>query len=517
MNWFDIVRLSVMVVYTFALVMVCVYGLHRYVLVYLFYRHRRNVVKPAGEFQQLPRVTIQLPMYNEKYVAVRVIEKTLETDYPRELLQIQVLDDSTDPEAVAVTSAAVARAKGQGHDIEYIHRDDRTGYKAGALEHGLKTATGEFVTIFDADFVPNPKLIKDSIHYFSDPKICAVQTRWDHLNRDDSLLTRTQAILIDGHFIIEHIARNRSGRFMNFNGTAGTWRISAIHDAGGWQHDTLTEDMDLSYRAQMKGWKFVFLPDTTAPAELPPEMNAFKTQQFRWTKGGVQTCLKLLPRLMMSKAPLKAKIDAFFNLTCFSVHLYVLVLVALLYPAMLIHGLPMQEGTPGRAVFDMTVFSLATMSASVFYVAGQYELFRDWRTVLKYLPFLMALGVGVSLSNAKAVLEGLFGKTSEFVRTPKFGEAVGQEAMALMVNQAAHARTGKKRKRRVLPYAEFGMGLYIGFCAIGSMLDPKTALAAPFLLMFSVGFFYVSILTFIGQAVKSIQPQAKPGEIKVKA
>ncbi|KKL12963.1 hypothetical protein LCGC14_2530510, partial [marine sediment metagenome] len=282
----------------------------------------------------------------------------------------------------------IARAAADGFDIEYIHRDNRDGYKAGALANGLKTATGEYVAIFDADFLPEPDFLIRSMDYFTDPQVCAVQTRWEHINRDDSLLTRAQAIWLDGHFAIEHVARNRSGRFMAFNGTAGTWRKAAIDDAGGWQHDTLTEDMDLSYRAQLRGWKFVFLPEQTTPAELPSEMSAFKAQQFRWTKGGTQTAMKMLPRIMLSNAPLKAKVDAFLHLTCFSVHGYVVLLTLLLYPTMLIRYLSGTDPVTWRIALDMGVFTLATISASVFYVASQYELFRDWRTVLKYLPFL---------------------------------------------------------------------------------------------------------------------------------
>ncbi len=496
MDWLDISKHILMVVYTFCLVMVCVYGFHRYLIVFLYYRHRSKAPKPAGTFKELPIVTVQLPMYNEQYVAQRIIEATCKIRWPKDRLQIQVLDDSTD-DTVQIAADAVAKARTEGFDIEYVHRNDRSGYKAGALENGLKTAKGAFCTIFDADFIPDPDILYKCIDYFTDPKVCAVQTRWEHINRNDSWLTKTQAIFLDGHFAIEHVARNRSGRFMAFNGTAGTWRIASIRDSGGWQHDTLTEDMDLSFRAQLRGWKFIFVPHVTAPAELPPEMNAFKAQQFRWTKGGAQTAIKMLPKILASKAPLKAKIEATFQLTCFSVHLYVLVLVALLFPAMMIRDLPMmQYGTPARAIFDVLVFALATMSATVFYVASQYELFRDWRTVLKYMPFLMALGIGVSLSNTKAVLEALLGKQSEFVRTPKF--AVGSSRSAEATLQAT---TVKKRKRRILPYIEFAFGLYMSVCAVMSMMSVKSLLTAPFLILFAFGFFYVSILTFAGQRV----------------
>ena len=513
MDWAELGQRTIMAIYTFALVMVSIYGLHRYALVYLFYRHRRKALKAADQFRERPHVTVQLPMYNEKYVAQRIIERTCEIDWPRDKLHIQVLDDSTD-ETAEIASATVERARAKGFDIEYIWRSDRVGYKAGALENGLKTAKGEYITIFDADFIPQPTILVESIDYFTDPKVCAVQTRWEHINRADSLLTQSQAIYLDGHFAIEHVARNRSGRFMSFNGTAGTWRKAAILDSGGWQHDTLTEDMDLSLRAQLRGWKFVYLPELTAPAELPAEMNAFKAQQFRWTKGGAQTAMKLLPRILLSKAPLKAKIEAFFQLTCFTVHAFVLILVTLLFPALFIRSLPIQQGTAARVILDMSVFVFATVSCTVFYVASQYELFGDWRTVLKYMPFLMALGIGVSLSNTKALLEAVFGKRSEFIRTPKYGAGT-----AMYGARRSMARATRKRKRRILPYVELGYGVYLAVCAALSVTDGRTVLAAPFLVLFAAGFFYVSILSLQGQLSTSSRPaelRAKPQEQRIR-
>lgn len=506
MEWAELGRRVLLTVYTLALVAVCMYGVHRYALVYLYYRYRRRAPKPAGRFAQPPHVTVQLPMYNEKYVAARVIEATCRLDWPRDKLQIQVLDDSTD-ETVAVASAAVERARRQGFDIELIHRDNRQGYKAGALANGLATAKGEFITIFDADFIPTPRILTESIPYFTDERVCAVQARWEHINRDDSLLTRTQALFLDGHFAIEHVARNRSGRFMSFNGTAGTWRTSAIVDSGGWRHDTLTEDMDLSLRAQIRGWKFVFLPELTAPAELPPEMNAFKAQQFRWTKGGAQTAMKMLPRVLLSDAPLKAKVEAFFQLTCFSVHALVLVLVTLLVPAMVCRSLPTFGQVGWRSSFDVAVFALATMSGSVFYIASQYALFRDWRSVVKYLPFLMALGVGVCLSNTKALVEAVLGRRTEFVRTPKYGAGSDQYDA-----HRTEAEAARKPKRRLLPYVELAFGLYMAGCAAFCLADPGTILAAPFLILFSVGFFYVGVLTLHGKAAAARHPAIAPAE-----
>jgi len=501
MNWSDLATTIFMTVYTFSLVMVSIYGLHRYAIVYLYYKHRRNAPKAPGRFEHLPPVTVQLPMYNEQHVARRIIEGACRIDYPLDKFQIQVLDDSND-ETCKYAQAAVAEARANGFDIEYVHRDNRTGYKAGALENGLKTAKGEFITIFDADFVPATDILQRSIHYFTDPKVCVVQTRWDHINRDDNMLTRTQAILLDGHFAIEHVARNRSNRFMSFNGTAGTWRRAAITDSGGWQHDTLTEDLDLSYRAQLRGWKFVFLPDLTAPAELPPEMCAFKAQQFRWTKGGAQTTIKLLPKVMLSKLPLKVKIEAFFHLSGFTVHLYMFVLVVMMYPAMHLQTVPLANGSIWRGAFDIGVFTLATLSASVFYVASQIELFGNWRQVVKYLPVLMAVGVGLSVSNAKAVMEAVFGRKSEFVRTPKYGStATGRQ---LSAPQSVRGR----KKRSLLPYVELLFGVYMAGCTVHSRVHFRAAMTAPFLVIFTFGFFYVAVMSFVSQ--HAIAPAASP-------
>lgn len=505
MDWASIAQNAFLTLYMALLVVVSIYGLHRYIIVILYYRHRRNIPQPAGKFTDLPRVTIQLPMFNERSVAARIIETTCRIDYPKDKLQIQVLDDSTD-DTVEIASAAVAQARSAGYDIQYIHRSDRSGFKAGALSNAMKSASGEFITIFDADFIPDPQILRRSIQYFTDPKVCVVQTRWEHLNRHDNMLTRSQAIFLDGHFAIEHVARNRSERFMSFNGTAGTWRRSAIEDAGGWHHDTLTEDLDLSYRAQLKGWKFVFLPELTAPAELPPEMNAFKVQQFRWTKGGAQTALKLLPKVMLSKAPLKVKFEAFFHLTCFSMHLLMLVLVLMMFPAVYMRCAAGEGFSLIQCVFDVGVFALATMSASVFYIASQVELFGDWRTAFKYMPILMAIGVGLCVSNTLAILEALLGKKSEFVRTPKYGD-IPQAAIEL-------PQARKNRKKFILPYVEFGMGLYMIGCAVICAMTPKSILTLPFLLIFAFGFFYVSVLSFL--AVHARRKVEQPKAVSVR-
>src|SRR5262245_5148538 len=321
--------------YFFVLIVLAIYGWHRYYLVYLYLRNRNNGAKAGAPLNPLPVVTIQLPLYNEMYVADRLIAAVCDIDYPRELLEIQVLDDSTD-ETRGVAELAVRRHAAQGLDIKYIHRANRAGFKAGALEEGLRVARGEFIAIFDADFMPTADFLTRLMPHFRDPGIAMVQARWGHINQDYSLLTKIQSILLDGHFVLEHGGRNRSGRFFNFNGTAGIWRRAAIDDSGGWQHDTLTEDLDLSYRAQLRGWRFVFASDVIAPAEVPVEMNAFKSQQFRWAKGSIQTCRKLLPRILRADLPLGVKAEAFFHLTANFNYPFMCVLSVLMFPAMVI-------------------------------------------------------------------------------------------------------------------------------------------------------------------------------------
>lgn len=472
--------------------LLAIYGVHRYQLVYLYYKYRRNMPKPSGSFAERPFVTIQLPMYNEQFVARRIIESACGIDYPREKLEIQVLDDSTD-ETVEIVQKTVAKMQAKGHNVVLLHRENRAGYKAGALEEGLKVARGEFIVIFDADFVPPPDILHELIDHFVDPKVGMVQARWEHINRDSSLLTKAQAVLLDGHFVIEHAARNRSGRFMSFNGTAGAWRKSCISDAGGWQHDTLTEDLDLSYRAQMKGWKFVFLPHVTSPAELPPEMNAFKSQQHRWAKGGAQTCRKLLPAILKSRLPWRIKLEAFFHLTSCVSYFFIMMLTFLLFPALYYKNTLFGDNIMMRVVIDLSLVLLATFSASSFYVASQREIFRTWGESLKYLPFLMAVGVGISINNARAALEGFFGGQSEFVRTPKFG-------VMAPTDRNWRGKTGKNKLdvKRIQTWIELFLALYMSVCVAYAVMA-KMWVGLFFLSLFTVGFFYVAILTFVGQ------------------
>jgi cellulose synthase/poly-beta-1,6-N-acetylglucosamine synthase-like glycosyltransferase len=490
---------GILYLYAAVLTVLCVYGLHRYFLVAMFLRVKRRTPPSPATMADLPRVTVQLPMYNEEWVARRIIEQTCRLDYPRDRLEIQVLDDSTDATR-DIARNTVEQMRAAGHDIVYIRRENRHGYKAGALEEGLRQAKGDFIAIFDADFLPPPQMLRETIHYFSDPEVGMVQTRWDHLNRDLSLLTQAQAVLLDGHFVIEHTARNRSGRYMSFNGTAGIWRKQAITDAGGWQHDTLTEDLDLSYRAQIRGWRFVFLPGLTSPAELPPEMNAFKAQQHRWTKGGAQTCLKLLPQVLRGRAGWRVKLEAFFHLTSCAVYVLMVLLSLLLGPALWAKLILNQPSSGGWLLFEMFLFLVGFGSATVFYVCAQWHVDPSaWRSV-RYIPALMAVGMGIAFNNAIAALEGFFGRTGEFVRTPKFGDAARQPHWRKRMS-------GLRLRARWQAWAELIIGIYLTFCLISLFTFDnwfkQVSAAIPFLLIFIIGYFYVAIQTFYSQWVAS--------------
>ncbi len=455
------------------------YGVHRYCIIYLFLKHRKREPQPLSHFAQLPKVTMQLPVFNEVYVVERLLKSVSEIDYPRELLQIQVLDDSTD-DTRELTARCVAELRGRGHNVELIHRVDRVGFKAGALETGLATAHGEFVCILDADFVPQPDLLQKTIHFFTDPKVGMIQTRWGHLNRTYSLLTRVQAMFLDGHLLLEQTARSRSGRFFNFNGTAGLWRKSCIEAAGGWQHDTLTEDLDLSYRAQLAGWRFMFLPKVITPAELPVDMNGFKSQQHRWTKGSVQTCKKLLPTIWRSKLPLPIKVEATAHLTSNFAYLLLACLCVLLHPSI---GGP-QSGWLRTFLVDVPIFLTASLSVGVFYVLAQRELHpRTWLREMLLLPALLALGVGLSINNARAVLEAVFNHKSDFARTPKYG---------IERKKQVWRNCKYMPLKSFLPIIEMGFAIYFTYF-VWFALRHGQFLSVPFLFMFQLGFLYVSL------------------------
>jgi len=479
------VETVILATYFFVLVILAVYGWHRYYLVYLYMKNKERQPVPAGKFDALPAVTVQLPIYNEMYVADRLIDAVCELDYPNQLLEIQVLDDSTD-ETRNVAEQAVRRNAARGLDIKYVHRTDRSGYKAGALEAGLTVARGEYIAIFDADFIPPSDFLRRTIQHFTHPRVGMVQARWGHINQDYSLLTKIQSILLDGHFVLEHGSRNRGGLFFNFNGTAGIWRRSAIADAGGWQHDTLTEDLDLSYRAQLRGWRFVFLQDLVAPAEVPVEMNAFKSQQHRWAKGSIQTCRKLLPRILQSKLPVGVKAEAFFHLSANFNYLLMCVLSVLMAPSMVIRY---NMGWYEMLLIDIPLFFAATASVANFYMVCQRELHSDWATRLKYLPFLMSIGIGLTVNNTKAVLEALFNRQSEFARTPKY-----------RIERSEDEWIGKKYRQSftVQPMIELALGLYFTATVFYALSNGIYG-TLPFLVLFQIGFLYTGLLSIVQQ------------------
>ena len=486
--------LALLIPYFIVMMILAFYGIHRYQLVWLYYRNKKNASRssePAARFAEgeLPFVTIQLPIFNEQFVIHRLIDACCRLEYPRDRFEIQVLDDSTD-ETTEVARAIVERyAAGTNgltpQPIVYLHRTNRYGYKAGALDAGLGSARGEFVAIFDADFVPPRDWVMKVIHHFAQPQVGMVQTRWTHLNRNYSFLTQVEAILLDGHFVLEHGGRSRAGVFFNFNGTAGMWRTKVIGEAGGWQHDTLTEDTDLSYRAQLIGWQFKYLQDVECPAELPIEMTAFKTQQARWAKGLIQTGKKILPRILKSDIGWHEKLEAWYHLTANLSYPLMIILSVLLLPAMIIRS---YQGWFQMLLIDLPLFLASTMSVSSFYLVSQRELFpgRWYRTFL-YLPCLMALGVGLTITNTKAVMEALFGVQSAFARTPKYS----------VKKKGEKSQAQKYRKRLgIIPWIELAIGCYFAF-TVWYAFTSENYFTLPFLLLFVFGYWYTGLLSLL--------------------
>jgi cellulose synthase/poly-beta-1,6-N-acetylglucosamine synthase-like glycosyltransferase len=502
LNGFDLV---LVVPYFLVLGILAVYGLHRYWLVYEYFKYRQNRPPQPPEPSDWPKVTIQLPIYNERYVVDRLIDAVAALDYPRDRLEIQVLDDSTD-ETQQVARAAVERQRALGLPIQYLHRTNRIGFKAGALAEGLRQASGELIAIFDADFLPPPDFLRRTVPYLvADPKVGMVQARWTYVNRQYSLLTEIEAILLDGHFVIEHGARFRRGVFFNFNGTAGVWRRAAIEDAGGWHYDTLTEDTDLSYRAQLRGWKFIYLPEVECPSELPVEMNAFKTQQARWAKGLMQTARKTLPLVLRAPVSWRIKAEAVLHLTANISYPLMVVLSVILLPAMIVR---FYQGWFQMLLIDLPLFVASTCSVSTFYLVSQRELYpRTWKRTFLLLPMVMAVGIGLCVRNARAVLEALFGIRSEFARTPKY-----------RIEQKGQSWLRNKYRRRAgwSPVMELALGAYFLFTVFYAYQNENYA-TLPFLLLFVWGYLYTGILSLgqgmferlrLGRAASETRPAA---------
>ena len=411
-------------VYAFFLAAILLYNLLQLNLLFHYLRRGRVPSPPPLDPASLPLVTIQLPLFNEPYVAERLIDNILALDYPRERLEVQVLDDSTDG-TTTLCERKAAHYRAQGFDIQVIHRTDRWGYKAGALADGLPRAKGEFVAVFDADFLPNPQFLRHTLGYFQDPKVGVVQTRWTHLNDDYSLFTRLQALQLNVHFTIEQTGRRTGNHFLQFNGTAGIWRRRAIEDAGGWRADTLTEDLDLSFRAQLRHWQIVYLEDVEAPAELPVEMNGIKSQQFRWMKGGAENARLLAPLVLKADLDLSTRLHALAHLANSSVFLAVLMIA--LTSVVLVPFMDQLGAYTG--FLSLSLLGLVGVAA-VYFVANLRLQPRPLSlqrvlALIFYFPLLLTLSMGLSFHNSVAVIEGLLGIKSSFVRTPKFN-IVGQ-------------------------------------------------------------------------------------------
>jgi len=476
-----------------------VYGLHRCYLVYLYTKYRppdpavtdAGVVSGDGIVRDSdpPFVTVQLPIYNERYVVNRLVDAVAGLDYPRDRLQIQLLDDSTD-DTQRIARQAVARAMARGVDIQYLHRPHRNGFKAGALAEAIRLARGELIAIFDADFVPPANFLSRMVHPFRDPGVGMVQARWGHINRDYSLLTRVQAMFLDAHFVLEHGARNRGGLFFNFNGTAGVWRRQAIESAGGWQHDTLTEDLDLSYRAQLAGWRFVFLPDVVAPAEVPVEMNGFKIQQHRWARGSIQTARKILPALLRARVPIRVKLEGLFHLTANLNYPLILLLSLIMVPALFVRA-PM--GSVSVLLVDLPLFCAATLSVVNFYAVSERALRVDWMAHMRYVPVVMAVGIGLCVNNTRAVLGARTDCGTPFRRTAKYGVVRrGDDWLTKRYRQSAIGQ----------PVVELALGLYF---TVGVVCAASSGLFAPlpFLMLFQAGFLYTGLQSVFQQSSKT--------------
>jgi len=469
-------------IYLIAAVWLAIYSGNSLWLAYRYWvtRRKRPIARPLRSF---PAVTVQLPIFNEIHVVERLLNAVVALDYPRDRLQIQVLDDSTD-ETSALLQTLVAAYRSQGVDIDLIHRERRTGYKAGALAHGLATAKGELVAVFDADFVPPPDWLKQTVaHLVADPSLGFVQTRWGHINASYSILTMAQAMILDAHFGIEHPARQRSGYFMNFNGTAGVWRRACIDQVGSWQADTLTEDLDLSYRAQLAGWRSLYLPNVVAPAEVPPQLEAFKNQQFRWAKGSAQCLRRLAGPIWRSPLPFITRLQGLIHLSMYFTHPLMLVVLILSLPLV-------WWGWPTR--LPLAYLSFASLGPPIIFLASQYVLYARssgqmaWWRRLVYLPLVFLLGTGIAPNNARAIIEGLLDRASEFKRTPKY--------------RVERAQDGWADKRYALGWSP---GSLIDLCfSLYALLVVAAAWyrhdlwALPFLGMYAAGFSLVCLITW---------------------
>ena len=460
------------ILYVVCVSLLSLYGLNNLVLTWIYARHRHDPAPAPPAPAQWPRVTVQLPIYNELYMAERLLAAAARLDYPRDRLEIQVLDDSTDATRELV-ARQVERLQQLGLDVVHVTRVDRTGYKAGALAAGLDQATGELVAIFDADFLPEPDFLRRLVPHFAEPDVGCIQARWGHVNRDYSIFTQTQALGVDGHFVVQQTARSRAGLFLNFNGTAGIWRRACIEDAGGWQGDTLTEDLDLSYRAQLRGWRIAYLPDVVVPAELPAQISAFKRQQARWAQGSIETALKLMSTFLRSDQPWYVKVEGSLHLTGYLVHPLMLAVILLTFP---------MSFSQSWVILGLPWLVITAIGPPLLYIVAQVAGSDRWRYHLRFLPLLVALGMGLSLSNTGAVLRAVLGVRGEFKRTPKFN-----------IQQSADTWVGSMYALRGdwLVWAEL---LLAGMVLVLLAMPSTRWTFVPWLLLYATGFGYVALI-----------------------
>lgn len=471
-----------LVVYVSALSVLLFFGLHSVVMLYYHWKTAKLPLSQPPPLCDFPMVTVQLPIYNEYYVVERLLRAVCALDYPRDRLEIQVLDDSTD-ETTELLERLCAEYRAQGFDIEHLRRGTRHGYKAGALRYGLERCRGEFIAIFDADFVPRPDFLQKTLPYFADPRVGMVQTRWEHLNADYSFLTQAQALSLDGHFAMEQNVRFRAGFFINFNGTAGIWRRECILDAGNWHTDTLAEDLDLSYRAQLRGWRFVFLPDVTTPAELPVDINALKLQQYRWTKGAIEVARKLLPLIWRARLPFRLKAEATVHLTSNIVFPFILLVAVLNVPIVIVKNT--LQGYDGYFT-ALSVFVLGAIGTFLFYLYAQRAIHWDWQRRLLLFPLFLAGSMGFAVNNTRAVIEALLGKRTAFVRTPKYH----------IMTPADRWQDKRYVPRQLHPqvFIELLLGLYF-LVGLGISLYHAELAALPFQMLFMLGFGGIGMLS----------------------
>ncbi len=482
-------QITILILYTISLTVILLFSVGQAFLIYFYLKSKKTHPQKLNLPKDLPVITIQLPLFNELYVTERLLNSVCNLHYPKNKLEIQVLDDSTD-ESLALAIKLVEAKVALGFDIKHITREKNTGFKAGALQNGLTKAKGEFIAIFDADFLPEQDFLQQLIPYFNDTKIGMVQSRWGHINKDFSLLTKVQGFGLDGHFTVEQTGRNSAQLFMNFNGTAGIWRKKCIEEAGGWQHDTLTEDLDLSYRAQIKGWEFKYVEDVSTPAELPVELNAFKSQQHRWTKGAIETSKKMVSEVWKADVGLKRKIFASLHLLNSYAFLFIFLTSILSIPVLLIKN---NTQIPGIYFDLLSIYVIGFLIITVFYLIASFSKSKNYGSFIKLFPMFLSVSMALSFHNSIAVLEGIFNFKSDFIRTPKFNVQDLKDSFKTNIYI--------QHKLPSSFYVELFLGFYFLLGIVGAFYYADFGLL-PFHLMLFIGFSTLNFYSLKSQWVK---------------